>query len=67
VRHELFERHALLRVETLPDLVFAELAGERLEALQSLLDLHGVVGEKLGRGVNGRQSAADDDRGQTRL
>jgi hypothetical protein len=67
VRHELFERRALLGVEALPDLVLAELGGQSLEAPQRLLDLHGVVGEKLGRGVYRRQPAADDDRRQPHL
>ena len=64
---ESFEHRAILRVEALPNFFFAELAGERLEALQTLLDLHGVVGEQLRRRVDGGESAADDDRRQAHL
>jgi hypothetical protein len=36
-------------------------------AVENLLDLHGVVGEQLGRGVDGREPAADDDGRQPHL
>ena len=37
-------------------------AQQELVALELLLDLHLVVGEQLGRRVDGREAAADDDR-----
>ena len=40
----------------------ALLRRERLVAREELLDLHRVIGERLGRRVDRRQAAADDDR-----
>ena len=40
---------------------------EELVARQELLDLHRIVGQRLGRRVDGGQPAADDDDGQAHL
>ena len=47
--------------------VFADVGGQRLEALEELAHLHHVVGEGLGGGVDRRQPAADHHHRQAQL
>jgi len=47
--------------------VLARFGGKGLEAREELLDLHQVVGERLGRRVDRRETAADHHHGQAQL
>ena len=67
VRQVLVEQLELLGVVHRADTRLAELADERLVLRHGLFDLQRVVRHQLGRGVDGRQTAADDDRRQPRL
>ena len=64
------KRVADLRLLGVPDGahgVLADLGGQGLVTAQELLDLRGVVGQRLGRRVDRGQPAADHDRGQAQL
>ena len=57
----------LFRVHHAAHARLAELAHQRVVAVEDLLDLDRVVGHQLGGGVDAGQAAADHDRGQPRL
>ena len=58
---------AFLFAHTRARAVLAQFFHEHIMAAGEFLDLAHVVGKRLGRGVDGRQAAADNDGGQTQL
>ena len=67
VPQELVEDALLFGIEVSANIGFADLADERLVAIERLLDLQRVVGDQLGGGVDAGQAAANHDRGQPHL
>ena len=57
----------LFLVKMLDDLFLAKFRDDLLVFCEHFLDLHRIIGKKLGRRVDTGQTAADDDSGQANL
>ncbi len=67
VGQELLGDLALVVVPRVADRVLADLVRQRLVAVQELLDLHHVVGQRLGGGIDRGEAAADHHHRQAQL